>query len=411
MALLAAASFGADWPQFRGPDRNAISRETGLLRQWPEGGPKKLWQVDVCQGYASAAIVGGRVYFNDYDQKTKEWLVRCLSLADGTEFWRFKYKKKIRPNHAITRTVPAVDGKYVFSLDPKCVLHCLDAQSGKELWRKNLVREYKTLIPPWYAGQCPLIEPDRVIVAPGGDKLIVALDKETGSPIWETPNPDGYGMSHVSLMPTEIEGVRQYLYIALQGAMGIDAADGKLLWFFPWKFNVAVPCSPLAVGDGRIFLTSCYQAETVMIRVQREGDAFTAEKVFSLGENGWNSETHTPILHREHMFAVGKKRRGLFTCLDLDGDQVWTSDKRAAFGLGNYILADGMFYILEGKTGTLRLLDAEADEYRELDSAQLLQGPDVWTPMALADGRLVLRDMTKIICIEVGAPKTDDASE
>jgi outer membrane protein assembly factor BamB len=193
--------------------------------------------------------------------------------------------------------------------------------------------------------------------------------------------------------------------------MGVDAADGKLLWFFPWKFNVAVPCSPLAVGDGRIFLTSCYQAETVMIRVRRESDAFTAEKVFSLGENGWNSETHTPILHREHMYAVGKKRRGLFTCLGLDGNEVWTSDKQAAFGLGNYILADGMFYILEGKTGTLRLLDAEADEYRELDSAQLLEGPDVWTPMALSDGRLVLRDMTRIICIEVGAPKTNAASE
>ena len=150
-AFTASATSADDWPQFRGPHRNATSAETGLLREWPAGGPKVLWTTEVCIGYAAPAIYGGRVYFNDYDREAKEWLLRCLSLDDGRELWRFRDKKRIRPNHGITRTVPAVDDKYVFSLDPKCVFHCLDAATGKELWRKHLVREYQTTIPAWYA--------------------------------------------------------------------------------------------------------------------------------------------------------------------------------------------------------------------------------------------------------------------
>lgn len=406
LATMTGAVLGAEWPQFRGVDRDGTSAETGLYRGWPAGGPKVLWKTDVCQGYSAAAIVGGRVYFNDYGRKTSQWFVRCLLLSDGAEQWRFKEKRKIRPNHGITRTVPAVDGKYVFAMDPKCVLHCLDAKTGKEQWRKNLVKEYKTRIPPWYTGQCPLFEKDRVIVAPGGTALIAALAKDSGEPIWQTPNPEGWNMSHVSLMPTVIDGVKQYLYATLEGLLGVDAADGKLLWHFPWKFNVAVAPSPLAIGDGRIFLTSCYDADGVMIRVKRDGERFVAEKVFTLPARKWNSEVHTPVIYKDHLFGVGKKKRGLFTCLDMNGNQVWTSAGKATFGLGSYLLADGLFFILDGDTGMLRLLEAGTKAYKELASAQVLSGHDVWGPMALVDGRLVLRDMTKMVCIEVGKPSS-----
>lgn len=395
-------ALGDNWPQFRGPNRDAISQETGLLHRWPEGGPKVLWTTELCEGYSAASVYDGRVYFNDYDKASKEWLVRCLTLTDGKELWRFRNKRRIRANHGVTRTVPAVDGKYVFTMDPKCVFHCLDAETGSELWRKNLVEDYGTMIPAWYTGQCPLIESDRVIIAPGGSSMVVALEKASGKPIWETPNPQGLAMTHASVMPAEIGGVKQYLYTTLKGATGISAADGASLWFFPWKFNVAVPVSPLSIGDGRIFLTSCYEAETVMIRVKREGDAFTAEKVFSLASNEWNSETHTPIFHNGHLFAVGKKRRGLFTSLDLDGRQVWTSQDHTSFGLGSYLMADGMFFVLEGKTGMLRLLDANASEYTELASAKVLDGPDVWAPLALSDGKLIVRDMRRMVCLQVG---------
>jgi outer membrane protein assembly factor BamB len=182
---------------------------------------------------------------------------------------------------------------------------------------------------------------------------------------------------------------------------GIAAADGKLLWSFPWKFNVAVPVSPLAIGDGRIFMTSCYEADSVMLRVRKDGETFTAEKVFSMPSSDWNSEVHTPILLQDHMFAVGKKERGLFTCLNLDGKQVWTSADKASFELGGYILADGMFFVLEGKTGMLRLIEANTTAYKELAAAQVLGGGDVWAPPALSNGKLIVRDMAKMLCLEI----------
>lgn len=403
-ALAGGAQSGRaeDWPQFRGSNRDGISRETGLLRKWPEGGPKVLWTTGMAQGYSGAAIVGGRVYYNDYNEETDEWLVICRDLQDGKENWRFSEKRKIRPNHGITRSVPAVDGTHVIALDPKCVLHCLEAATGKEIWRKSLVSEYQAMIPPWYNGQCPLMDGDRIIVGTGGDAILVALKVDSGEEVWRTPNPDKLLMSHATVMPAELGGVKQYLWCTLEGPLGVAAEDGRLLWSLARKFNVAVAPSPLAIGGERIFMTSGYDAGSVMLRVKHEGGAFQAEKVFELGETEWNSEVHTPILYEGHMFAVGKRRRGLFTCLDFDGKQAWTSDGKASFGLGSFLLADGMFFVLDGDTGMLRLIEASTTEYKELDSAQVLSGNDVWAPMALSNGKLVLRDMTKMVCIEVG---------
>ncbi len=402
----AATAQAADWPQFRGPNRDGISKETGLMRQWPADGPEVLWSVEVGPGYASAAIHSGIVYFNDYDREASDWMVRALTLDDGKELWRFKENRRIRPNHAITRTVPAVDGKYVFSIDPKAVFHCLDAKTGEELWRKNLVQEYKAKIPPWYNGQNPLMESDRIIIATGGDALLLALDKATGNEIWRTPNPEKQPMTHASPMPANLGGVKQYLYTTLKGLHGIAADDGRLLWSGAFKLNVAVAPSPLAVDSEYVFLTSGYDAGTAMFRVVREGDGFKAEKMYEMTSAEWNSEVHTPIVFKDHLFAVGRKRRGLFTCLNKDGETVWESRGQAAFGLGSYLLADGMFFILEGKTGRLRLLEANLTEYRELASAQVLSGHDVWGPMALSNGKLVLRDLQKMVCIQVGKTST-----
>ena len=178
--------------------------EWDRLRQWPDGGPEVLWSTEVGQGYSAAAIFDGKVYFNDYDEATFEFLVRCLTLDEGKELWRFKEKRRVRPNHGITRSVPATDGKFVFSLDPKAVLHALDAETGKEIWRKNFVQDYGSKIPPWYNGQNPLIEDDKVLVAPvGTSALVVALDKATGKEIWTTPNPEGWLLSHASLTPAK----------------------------------------------------------------------------------------------------------------------------------------------------------------------------------------------------------------
>ncbi|MCL4797702.1 MAG: PQQ-binding-like beta-propeller repeat protein [Bryobacteraceae bacterium] len=396
-----AQTAATDWPQFRGPQRDNISRETGLARKWPAAGPRVLWTVPVAQGYAGAAIVGGRVYHHDYDEAKGDWCLNCRNLADGKQIWQYRENREIRPNHAITRTVPSVDGRFVFSLDPKAVLHCVDVKTGKMVWRKSLVAEYKSTIPPWYNGQCPLMERDRVIIATGGGSLLVAMDKATGKDVWRTPNTNNHLMSHASVMPATLGGVRQYLYGSLKGLMGVSAGDGKLLWEFPRRFNVALAPSPVAIGNDRVFLTGSYDAGSVMVRLKKNGAAFEAEPVFDMKRNEWNSEVHTPIIHSGHLFAVGKKRRGLFTCLSPEGKEVWTSDGKASFGLGSYMMADGRFYVLEGDTGMLRMIEANTTGYNELASAQVLSGREVWGPMALSGGRMVLRDLTKMVCIDL----------
>ncbi len=398
---LAVPGHAGDWPQFRGPDRDGISKETGLLRQWPADGPRVLWSLEMAQGYSAAAIHSGRVYFNDYDEAASEWLVRAVTLDEGEELWRFREPRRIRPNHGITRTIPAVDGKYVFALDPKAVFHALDAATGEELWRKNLVQEYKTKIPPWYNGQCPLIEDDRVVIATGGDALVVAFAKATGEEIWRAPNPDAQLMSHASLMPAELGGIRQYLYNTLTGTHGVAADDGRLLWSHAFKFNVSVSPSPLAIGDDRVFVTAAYDSGGTLFRVAKSNGSFTTEEILVHTPDVWNSEIHTPIIYKDHLFAVGRHKRGLFTCLDADGKVVWTSEGQAAFELGSFLLADGMFFILEGKTGMLRLLEASTAGYKELAQAQVLSGHDVWAPMALSDGKLVLRDFGRMVCLDV----------
>ena len=188
LLLVSITGFGGDWPQFRDPDRNNISKETSLYRTWPAQGPKVLWKTTVCEGYAGAAIKDGLVYVNDYDFEKKEHLIRCLSLTDGKDVWRRSFPVEIRSNHGITRTVPAIGQKLVFSLDPKCRFYALDAKTGNPVWQKNLVQEYNAKIPGWYAGQNPLLDGNRVIIATGGNAVAVAFDQATGKEIWRTPN-------------------------------------------------------------------------------------------------------------------------------------------------------------------------------------------------------------------------------
>jgi outer membrane protein assembly factor BamB len=409
LILIANPVLGGDWPQFRGPDRNNISTESGLLRSWPAQGPKVLWKTPVCEGYAGAAIKDGRVYLNDYNAEKKEHLIRCLSLADGKDIWQWSYPVEVRPNHGITRTVPAVGQKLIFSLDPKCRFHALDAKTGKLVWQKNLVQEYKATIPGWYAGQNPLIDGDRVLLATGGDALVVAFDQATGKEIWRTPNPAKELMSHSSLMPAVIGGVKQFLYLTMKNLTGIGAADGQLLWSIPFSARIVAVPSPVAIGDGRIFVTSGYEAGSKMYQVEKGASGFTARKLYDLTSTQFNSEAQTPILFQDHLFAVSSKTRGRFTCLGLDGKVVWQSpvvsgDAGASrtFDLGGFLLADGLFFVLDGKTGMLRLIEANTKEYKELASAQILNGEDVWGPMALSNGKLIIRDMSQMVCLQVG---------
>jgi outer membrane protein assembly factor BamB len=307
--------------------------------------------------------------------------------------------------------VPSVTDKLVFSLDPKCRFHALDVKTGKIVWQKNLVQEYKATIPGWYAGQNPLLDGDRVVLATGGDALVVAFDQATGKEIWRSANPAKDLMSHSSLMPAVIGGVKQYLYMTPNKVVGVAAADGQILWNIPFATKMAAVPSPLSIGDGRVFVTSGYEAGSMMIQVEKGAAGFTAKKLYDLTSAQFNSEVHTPVLYKNHLFAVGSKSRGRFMCVGLDGKVVWQSPvtsgdaaRSPTFDLGGFIFADGLFFAVDGKTGMLRLIEANTTGYKELASAQVLSGEEVWGPLAISDHKLVLRDMNQMVCLQVGPP-------
>jgi len=400
----APANIRGDWSMFRGNNRDGISTNyLKLIRSFATGAPKQLWKIEVGEGYAGPAVKNGRVYLMDYDREHKKDALRCLSLEDGKEIWRLTYPVVIKRNHGLTRTVPALSEKYVVAMGPKCHVVCADLISGEFKWGIDLVKEYGTTIPQWYAGQCPLIDGNNVILAPGGkDALLMAVDLDTGKVKWKTPNPNGWKMTHSSIVPMEFAGKKMYLYCASLGVVGVSAEDGSILWQTPdWKISIATVPSPLPIGEGKIFLTGGYGAGSLMIQLKEENGKFTVQKLFKLEPAVFGATQHTPIFYKNHIFGV--RADGQFVCLTTEGKVVWASTPKNQYGLGPFLLADDLFYVL-ADTGKLSLIAADTAEFKLLSQVKVLDGNEAWAPMALVANRLVLRDYTTLVCLQVGEP-------
>jgi len=396
------------WPRFRGENFDNVSTEETLLaRQWDAQGPRVIWAIDVGEGHAGAAVLAGRVYILDYDRDEQADALRCLSLEDGREIWRYSYPVKVKRNHGMSRTVPAVTEKYVVGIGPKCHVTCLDSENGEFLWGLDLVTDFGATVPPWYAGQCPLIDQDRAIIAPGGDALMMAVDCQTGEIVWKTPNPHGWKMTHSSIIPMEFKGKRMYVYCAGGGVVGVSAEDGRILWETDaWKIRIANVPSPVVIGDGRIFLSGGYNAGSMMLRLKEQDGQLLAEPLFRLKPKVFDSRQHTPILHNGYIYGV--RSDGELVCLDLNGNVVWSSGSTHRFGLGPYLIADGLIYVMNDN-GLLTLTEATPTGYRQLAQAQVLTGHDSWGPMCIVAGRLILRDLTRMVCL--GISETNKTSQ
>jgi len=397
------AELSGNWPQFRGPKRDGIALEpTRLALDWKTSPPRELWSLDVGEGYAGVAIRDGRVYLLDYEHDAKQSALRCLSLADGREIWRFAYPQTIKRNHGMTRTVPAVADKFVVAFDSKCNVACLDATNGELKWSVSLVREFGAIVPEWYAGQCPLIDGDRVVLAPGGkDALLLALDLATGKPLWQTPNPHDWKMTHSSIMPMDFAGRHQFVYCTSKGVVGIDAKDGALLWeTTDWKISIATVPSPLPLPDGKIFLTGGYGAGSLMLQLVAENGKLTPKPLFKLAPEVFGATQHTPIFKDGYLY--GARADGRFVCLGLDGKVIWSSGSGETFGLGSFIAAGDSILALND-SGKLRCLEASPSRFNLLGETQPLSGRESWAPMALAGNRLLLRDLTHLVCLEIAA--------
>jgi outer membrane protein assembly factor BamB len=264
----------------------------------------------------------------------------------------------------------------------------------------DLVRQFDTVTPPWYAGQCVLVEDGAVILAPGGkDALLMAVDCETGQVRWRTPNPAAWRMTHSSIMPMYFSGAHQYLYCASLGVVGVSATDGKELWRTrDWKISFANVPSPVVLEEGKIFLTGGYNAGSLMLQLQEAGGQIKVAKLFKLEPEVFAATQHTPIYYNQHLFGV--RADGQFVCLDLNGKVRWTSTPKHQFGLGPFLLADGLCFVLS-ETGKLSLIEANPDQFNLLAQAQVFKGHEAWGPMALAGGKLLLRDLTHLFCLDV----------
>ncbi|MBN1361440.1 MAG: PQQ-like beta-propeller repeat protein [Sedimentisphaerales bacterium] len=390
------------WPHFRGPDRDAIGKvDVTLSRSWSAQGPPVLWSLDLGEGYAGAAVLGGRVFVADYDQDKQGDAIRCFSLADGQEIWRYFYPVKVKRNHGMSRTVPAVTDQSVVTIGPKCHVTCLDAATGELKWFLDLVKDYGAKVPNWYAGQCPLVEEGKVILGVGGEALMIAVDLETGQVLWRTANPRGWQMTHSSIVPIEFAGRRMYVWCASGGVVGVAADDGTLLWEVDeWQIRMANVPTPLPVGDGRILFSGDYNAGAMMLALSEENGQIVAKPEFRLEPQVFGSPQHTPILYEGHIYGIRPDKQ--LVCLDLEGNVVWTSGSDHTFGLGPYTIVNGLIYLLDDH-GLLTLAEAQSGSYVQLAQAQVLHGIDAWGPMAVAENRLIVRDLTKMVCLDIAA--------
>jgi outer membrane protein assembly factor BamB len=289
---------------------------------------------------------------------------------------------------------------------------CVDPTRGTFRWAIDLVRDYGTRVPDWYAGQCPLIEDGRAIIAPAGNAMMIAVNCADGNVIWKTPNPKGWRMSHSSVVPMEFAGRRMYVYCANEGVVGVDSRDGRILWQTPevpdkeqakqtaaWAIEPTVVPSPVPLEGGRIFLSGGYGAGSKMIRLRQQGEKITPELVFQLPPEVFGAKQQTPIFYRGHLY--GMRPGGEMVCLDLNGNVLWAGGQFGD-GYGPYVLAGGMLYVMNDD-GVLALLRATPEAYDELDRAKVLEGPDSWGPMAVVAGRLVARDLNRMICLDIRA--------
>ena len=405
------ASGTASWPGFRGRTlHNVVPDGPPLASHWPQAGPPKRWEITVGDGHAGPAVFAGCVYLMDYDEKNRRDTLRCLSLKDGSEIWRRSYPVVIKRNHGVSRTVPAVTKDFIVTMGPKCQVMCVERASGDFLWGLDLVRDYGSTVPLWYTAQCPLIDAGVAVLAPAGRDLLMGLDCRSGDILWRTPNPDGWSMSHSSIVMMTFGKTRAYVYAALGGIVAVYAEGehrGEVLWKTNvWNHKVVAPC-PAQVGPDRLFMTSGHGAGSMLLRLGRVKTTWEVLENTVIDKTMFASEQQTPLYIDGLLYGILPKDAGAhreeLACFDPSGEQkrLWTSGMEMRFGLGPTLMVDGKLFVLDDE-GTLSMLTIGRRGVKLLARADVLpHGRDAWGPPAYVDGLLLLRDSTRLICLDL----------
>ena len=411
VSLSLAYTFAADWPGYLGPKKDGTSAEKGLLRIWPKEGPKVLWTAPVGIGYGGPAVSNGKVYLLDRDDTVGDNL-RCFDLSKGTELWNFAYDAPGKFNHPGSRSTPTVDGNNVYTCGPSGDLYCINTSTHKPVWNKNIWKDFGGAeLPMWAITQNPLIYGKLLIVAPQTPEVsVVAYDKLTGEVKWKSAAPSGK-VGYVSPSIVKVGGEDHLVMItaslgrgrtASGGAVnGIDPLSGKVLWTYSnWQCSIPVP-SAMDAGEGRVLLTGGYGAGSAMIKVEKKADgSYGVTELFKTIEFG--SHTQPPILYKGNFYVpytVNERSDGL-VCMSMDGQIKWKTGESPAFNKGGSVLADGLLLSVDGNK-MLYLIEPDPSGFKPLASAEMLEAGENWAPIALANGKLLIRDQKQIKCLTV----------
>jgi outer membrane protein assembly factor BamB len=448
LIFLANGIYAQDWPQYLGPERNSTSPQENLLRTWPESGPEVLWSVDLGIGYGGPVVKDGKVYLLDREDQEGDKM-RSFDLKTGEELWRFEYDAAGDVMFPGSRSVPATDGNYVYSTGPFGDLYCFDINTHKPVWNKNIWTDFggdpgndpvsesegrggfggRGNFPIWAITQCPLVYGDLLIVVSQAPEAgAVAYNKDSGEIVWKTPNlgNESYtspsivkidGEDHLTVVISSTNPIgRRELPQTLGKVVGIEPLTGKILWDYnEWNCHISVP-SAIDAGGNKVLVVGGYELGATMIKVNKQEDgSYQATEVFTTEEFG--DQTKPPLFIDGYFYAqfgTNRKRDGL-VCMNMDGDIMWKTKRDPDFNKGSMIYADGLILATDG-TKKLYLIEPDPTGFKPIASAELLGEPKTqaegiaarvggntqnWAPIALADGKLLIRDQNRMLCVKV----------
>jgi len=413
LALFALPAGAADWPQWQGPQRDAVSKETGLLKEWPKDGPPLAWKIKgLGGGYSAPSVAGGRIFGMSY--RGGDEVVWALDEKDGTEVWATTIAPAAKdigsPGQEGPRCTPTVDGDLVYALGTAGDLVCLKVADGKEVWHKNLKKDFGgRFMARWAYCESPLIDGDKLVCTPGGkDATVVALDKKNGDVVWKASVSDGNGAGYASPIVVESAGHKQYVHFLEGGLAGIDAASGKVLWQSGKGANRVANCATPVFSDDCVFAASAYGAGAVLVKLSKDGDGVKADEVYTT-KKMQNHHGGLVLCDGCLYGANGGNEGGNLVCMDFKtGDVKWDERDRKGKGVkkGSVAMADGRIYYRQ-EDGPVILFEPSAKEYVERGR---FDQPDrsnanAWSHPVVANGKLYIRDQGVLLCYDVTDPK------
>jgi outer membrane protein assembly factor BamB len=387
-----ASALAADWPQWRGPNRDGISAETGLLDSWPAGGPRLVWKIQgLGEGYSSFAVVGDRLYTQG-QQGNQEFVV-AFDTTTGKELWKTAGGRCFNESRGHgPRGTPTTDATRLYALAADGTLLCLDTATGKRIWGMNIVEKFGGHVPTWGISESPLVDGDRVIVTPGGpDASVVALDKDTAKVLWQSQNdPAGYSS------PMTIDGATTRIVVVFtaRGVIGLDLKTGELQWRYDKVANRTANIATPIVHDDYVFLSSDYGTGCALLKLTPGARGVSASEVYFNRE--MRNHYSTSVLVGDYVYGFSS---GILAAMKfLTGEVAW---RDRSVGKGSVTYAEGRLYVLS-EDGVMGLIDATPHEYRERSRFEIHRGSyPTWTPPVIANGKLYVREQDNLYCYNI----------